>query len=326
MSSVPVRSMIEASDRDDVAALLARVGLDPEPGPPTLLDPEPFYAVVEDIVDAGDDHLPYRYAKRVQVDALGVLGLALKTAADLGAALRRAERYVGLLGDAVTYSFRAEGRRAASFVVRGRPAHRPGIAVANEGAIAAILSICRQAAGPSSDLRPTSVSFAHQPISSPSAQEAYFGCPVEHGAAVDALRFDAGFLDTPTRLADEGLSDYFLGQLDDALRATEARQGVESRVRDVVANRLADGVPPMHVVANRLAMSERTLHRRLAAENLRYQDVVVDVRRTVAVALLTTTDHSLLDVAFLTGFAEQSSFQRAFKRWTGRTPLQVRQG
>ena len=115
-----------------------------------------------------------------------------------------------------------------------------------------------------------------------------------------------------------------MGQLEDELRVALAERGIESRVRHVVANGLADGVPPMRVVAGRLALSERTLHRRLADEGLRYQDIVVDVRRAVATSLLTTTDHSLVDIAFLTGFADQSAFQRAFKRWTGRTPLAVR--
>ena len=73
-------------------------------------------------------------------------------------------------------------------------------------------------------------------------------------------------------------------------------------------------------------MSERTLHRRLGDEGLRYQDIVVEVRRTVATAMLTTTDRSLVDIAFLTGFSDQSAFQRAFKRWTGSTPLAVRRG
>ncbi|MEL6890138.1 MAG: AraC family transcriptional regulator [Actinomycetota bacterium] len=324
MSSVPAWAMIAASGRDDVPALLATLGLDPEPGAPRLIDADAFYSAIETIVADGDDGLPFRYAASLDVDSYGALGLAFKTASTLRSALERAERYVALLGDAVRYELRPEGRGGAAFIVGGRPAHRPGVAVANVGAIAAVLSVCRQVVENSPVLRPRAVSFAHQSSGSLDAAQEYFGCPVRHGQAIDALHFEEASLDSPTRLGDEALSEYLLDRLEDELRVALVERGIEARVRHVIANGLADGVPPMRVVAARLGMSERTLHRRLADEELRYQDVVVDVRRTVATAMLTTTEHSLVDIAFLTGFSEQSAFQRAFKRWTGQTPLTVR--
>ena len=316
--------MIAASRRSDVADLIARVGLDTSDTRPRLVDADSFYAVIEEIVSDGDVTLPYAYGETVAVDDFGVLGLAIKTAPDLGGALERAERYAGLLGDAVHYELRADARGGATFIVGGRPAHRRGVAVANEGALAALLAVCRQAAVAGTALNPVSVSFAHEPIGSVEPSIAYFGCPVRFGAPFDGLHLDTTFLAAATRLADEGLSSYLLDQLEHELELSVADRSLESRVRHVVANGLADGVPPMRVVAQRLAMSERTLQRRLAEEDLRYQDLVVDVRQTVATALLTTTTHSLLDIAFLTGFSDQSAFQRAFKRWVGRTPLEVR--
>lgn len=324
LSSVPVRAMIMASGRGDVPDLLASLGLSVEPETPSLVDAAKFYSVIETIVADGDDGLAYRYGASVDIDQFGVLGMAIKTAADIRSALARGERYIALLGDAVRYELRTTDRGGAAFIIEGRPAHRAGIAAANEGALAAILSVCRQSATAETSLVPTSVHFAHRAPSSREAAEAYFGCPVVYGAEYDALHLSADFLGTPTRLGDAAISEYLVGKLDDELRAALAERGIEARVRHVIANGLADGVPPMRVVAGRLGMSERTLHRRLGDDGLRYQDLVVDVRQSVATALLTTTDHTLVDIAFLTGFSEQSAFQRAFKRWTGRTPLEVR--
>lgn len=318
--------MIAASGRLDMASLFARVGLGPEPDPPTLIDADSFYDVVETIVVDGDDDLPFRYATSLDIDDFGVVGLAFKTATTIHVALERAERYVALLGDAVRYDLRLDAEGGATFVVAGRPAHRLGVAVANEGAIAALVAVCRQAAGPDVDLVPTDVSFAHRPRESIEAAREFFGCPVRYGQDVDAFRLDDTALDTPTRLGDDAISQYVVGHLEEELRVAVAERGLEARVRHVIGNGLADGVPPMRVVANRLGMSERTLHRRLADDDLRYQDLVVDVRRTLATAMLTTTDHTLVDIAFMTGFSDQSAFQRAFKRWTGRTPLSVRRG
>jgi len=88
---------------------------------------------------------------------------------------------------------------------------------------------------------------------------------------------------------------------------------------------LCDGVPRKGQVARQLGMSERTLQRHLAEHGQSFQALVNEVRRQVAESLLTATDNSLNEVAFLTGFADQSAFQRAFKSWTGSTPLGFRQ-
>lgn len=328
MLSVPARAMIVASGRDDVPELLASVGLDPDETTPRLIDDGAVYGVLEKVIADGDGHdeLPFRYARSLELDGYGALGLAFKTASTVRAALGRAERYVALLGDAVQYEIVDDANGGGTFIVTGRPAYRPGVALANECAIAALLSVCRQAVGPAHTITPRAVSFAHQAQGSSDAAREFFECPVRHGQDIDGLHFDAVTFATPTRLGDEALSEYLLDRLDDELRVARVEQGIEARVRHVIANGLADGVPPMRVVADRLAMSERTLHRRLGDEDLRYQDLVVEVRRTVATALLTTTEHSLVDIAFLTGFSDQSAFQRAFKRWTGRTPLAVRRG
>lgn len=326
MSSVPAQAMILAAGRDDSGELLERAGIDPAATEPSLIDADAFYSVLELIVADGDQALPYRYGRLTEVDRLGVMGMALKTADSLRTALERAVRYIALLGDAVHYELRDTDHGGATFIIGGRPASRPGVALANEGAVAAVLAICRQIAATDAPLDPQAVSFAHRAPTAVAEAEAYFGCPVGYGAAFDGLHLDRAFLETATRLADAAISEYLVGRLDDQLKDALAQRGLQARVRHVIANGLADGVPPMRVVAGRLGLSERTLHRRLGDEGLRYQDLVVDVRQTVATALLTTTDHPLVDIAFLTGFSEQSAFQRAFKRWTGRTPLEVRRG
>ena len=71
-------------------------------------------------------------------------------------------------------------------------------------------------------------------------------------------------------------------------------------------------------------MSGRTLQRRLSERGLSYQSLIDQARRQLAQRLLRETDYSLAEVAFMTGFAEQSSFTRAFKRWAGQTPRSYR--
>ena len=67
-------------------------------------------------------------------------------------------------------------------------------------------------------------------------------------------------------------------------------------------------------------MSGRTLQRRLAEQDTSFQELVDDARRDLAKRLLRETEFSLIEVAFMTGFSEQSALTRAFKRWVGSTP------
>jgi AraC-like DNA-binding protein len=184
-----------------------------------------------------------------------------------------------------------------------------------------VTSVVRQIAA--ARVAPAAVSFRHPRPATVAGHRAFFGCPVTFEARIDALRFGDGALATPTRLGDEGLSAFLTAHLDE-LRERHADPSASARVRGAVVDSLPDGLPRASRIARRLGMSERTLQRRLAEEGHTFQALADGARREAAESLLVGGDHSLGEVAFLTGFSDQSAFQRAFKRWTGRTPAAFR--
>lgn len=303
--------------------LLADLGLPIEPEVPWTgqsVDADAYYDLLERVAVPDDPELPFRYGASISADSLGALGLAMKTAPTVGDSLRRLMRYVLVLSDTLDYELLDESD-GSTFALVGRPHHRPGAALANECALAAVVSMIRQATG--SSFVPRQVGFRHEPPADAAPHREYFGCSVRFGAHVDGLLLDAEQLARPTLLADEGLSTYLLAQLDD-LKAKAADRSLTVVVRGVVADTLADGQPSKSAVARRLGMSERTLHRRLADDGVNFQTLVTDARRDAAESLLQASAHSLADVAFLTGFSDQTAFSRAFKRWTGLTPAEFR--
>lgn len=96
------------------------------------------------------------------------------------------------------------------------------------------------------------------------------------------------------------------------------------RTKDFIACVLSEGLPKMDEIARRLGMSVRSLHRRLAKDGMTFQNLTETTRRELAEGLLRDERSSLSEIAFLTGFSEQSSFNRAFKRWVGHTPATYR--
>jgi AraC-like DNA-binding protein len=71
-------------------------------------------------------------------------------------------------------------------------------------------------------------------------------------------------------------------------------------------------------------MSTRTLHRRLYEEGTSFVDLLDETRRELAAGYIRRSDYSVGEVAYLLGFAETSSFNRAFRRWTGMSPSEYR--
>ncbi len=98
------------------------------------------------------------------------------------------------------------------------------------------------------------------------------------------------------------------------------------RVRAVLLESLPAGDGTMGAVAGQLAMSTRTLHRRLQGEGTTFQRVLDTTREALARHYLANPDLSAAEISFLLGYADASSFYRAFHDWTGSTPERVRAG
>ena len=318
------RRMIEVAHGPERRAdLFASVGLTEQPESEWVgqaIDEDAYYDLVERIAGDDDPEFPLRYGRALQPTDLGALGLVMKTSPTVEDALGRMVRYILVLTDTLQYSLTDTGEGRA-FSLTERPASRRGAMLANECALAAVVSILDDSAA--GRVRPSLVTFRHPGPSSTSAHEAHFGCRVRFGSSADAVHFPLEELRRPMALADAGLSAYLAAQLD-SIRARTAERSLVETVRGAVADALPDGQPSKSRIARRLGMSERTLHRRLAEQGATFQDVATDARRSAAVSLLTQTDHSLVEVAFLTGFSDQTAFSRAFRRWTGTSPAAFR--
>ena len=120
--------------------------------------------------------------------------------------------------------------------------------------------------------------------------------------------------------ADAGLREMMDRQAAALLQEFDSRVNLISEVRSVLARILPDGEPSLERVAQALALSERMLQSRLREAGMTFTAVIDDVRRSLAKLYLQQTSVTLMDIAFLLGFSEQSAFSRAFRRWEGESP------
>lgn len=318
-----VASVVE--EKIDRKALLRSVGIEPDSpiDPSHMIAAAEYYGFLERIATAEDNPttLPLRAGAAMRCDDYGAFGLAWKSATDLRGSYLRAERYARVLTSVATYE--VESVEAGAYMHLHREGERRlGMRLSNEATIASIATISREVS--TAAFQPIAVHFKHPAPKSIESHEAFFGCPIFFDCDKEALLISGESLRTPNKLADAGISHFFERHLDSELSKLEEDSSLDRQVRQEVSQSLSEGVPALSDIAGSLGMSGRTLQRRLSDEGHTYQSLVDASRRQLAKNLLRETNFSLIEVAFLTGFSEQSAFTRAFKRWAGQTPRSFR--
>lgn len=325
VTSLFARKIIAAAgDAIDGAALLRGAGIDPDgPRDPKAMIPDgAYYDMLERIaaeVDVTD--LPVRTGASMRLDEYGALGLAFKAATTLGGSYARVERYARLWTSVVAYELRPDPR-GTLFILHRPGERRLGMRLSNEATLASAVSIARQVSPV--PVAPLEVMARHPAPKSIAAHEDWFGCPVLFGADLDAILFSRQTLAQPNILGDVGISRYLVSHLDKELSEIADEAPLDAQTKDAIAQALSEGAPKMADIARGLGLSARSFHRRLSDHGMSFQTLTEETRRELAEGLLRDEGHSLAEIAFLTGFSEQSSFTRAFKRWVGMTPASYR--
>ena len=275
----------------------------------------------------GDPAFGIHTAEGVRPGVFDVMDYVFRTAPTLRAALERLVRYNRLLHDIAVITLVDEGpltRLEHTLAASGATQSRH----AAEFTLAGIVVAAGQMQGTPVTAR--AVEFRHaSPAPAVIAEHRrVFGVTPTFGHAANALTLDSALLDQPLPGADPVLSRVVLRHADDLLAARPAPAETSgNRVRRLVAAALADGSgasATLAAAAAELHMSERSLQRRLADEGLTFDGLLEEVRREMAVRYLSDRKVAIAEVAYLLGYSEPSAFHRAFKRWTGKTPSEIR--
>ncbi len=162
-----------------------------------------------------------------------------------------------------------------------------------------------------------------QPPKNVAAVEDWLRARVERGDTT-LVRFSRLDATRPFLTANAGMWDFFEPELRRRLDDLGGDATLGSKVRATLVELLPAGAGTAQGVARHLGISTRTLQRRLGDEGVTFQELLADVREGLARHYLTQSALSLTEIAFLLGYDDPNSFHRAFNRWTGRTPLGVR--
>lgn len=252
-------------------------------------------------------------ARHVNFDLLGHF---LLTAPTLAIGLRAVPRYIALVSDITTFELQPEGGN--TWLVLGELGHQRAVPrQRQEYGLLALLTLCAWVLR--REVRPLRVHSVCPPPAQPQRYEAAFGVPVAFGQRRMGVLLAGTDLELPLPSRDPDLQRVHRRLINERLHDLQA-QGVRQNVQRSIMRRLAAGEPRRAEIAADLAMSDRTLQRRLHGERTNFQRVLNDTRHGLACKLLADDSLSLAEIADQLGFGDVSNFFRASRRWFGVSP------
>ena len=267
----------------------------------------------------GDPCFGLKAAELWHPSNFSALGYAMLASTTIRTALERMERYYHVISDERVLELNDVEDGMQLTLVFNDTMH--DIPERNDASLAVILNICR--VNYLEDLAPVSVTFNHPKPTCSSKFFEYFKCPVTFDAPVNSLTL-------PLEMADRILpgSNPQLAELNDQLMISYLEKlnpdDITQKVKAVVINQLPSGSVTDESVAKAVYMSNRTLQRKLENAGTTFKILLNETRKDLAKQYLRDQDTSMTEIAFLLGFSENSTFSRAFKRWTGVSPSQYR--
>lgn len=269
----------------------------------------------------GDPCFGLRAARCWHPSMLGALGYAWLASSTLRTAFERLNRYARLLADVSDVRLTDT---AAGFVIRleaPRQQEReiPGL---TDASFSALLDMCRVNYGEALD--PVTVNLRREQPPCAGQYYAFFRCPVNFRAPVNELVLPLDAVDQPLPTSNKQIAVLHDQVVTDALARLE-HDDMITRVKCLIIEHLPSGGISEEEAAMALMVSTRTLQRRLREGGGSFGQLTETVRQELAMKYILNHGISLGEISYLLGFSEPSSFSRAFRRWTGKTPRQMRQ-
>jgi AraC-like DNA-binding protein len=303
--------------------LLSRLGLDAR----VLEEPDarlPLGAVAalarEVVADRGPAFGLRAGAGRKTRDA-GLIGYAMLHSATLRAALTRLVRYGRIMGDHNRIELEESGP-AATITFEGHPVLE-AIHGLTELSVAWLISGLREISA--TDLTPREVRFPYPEPSHSADVRAFLRCPIQFEAPRTAIVLKRNDLDRPVVGSDVTLVGYLDKLAEDAVESLGDQGSILGRLRRLLWSSLSDGEPTLADASVAMALSPRTLQRRLRDEGTTFAEALSALRQELATKLLEDRSLAVYEVGFMLGYADPTAFHRAFRRWRGVSPKRFRE-
>ena len=270
---------------------------------------------------SGDDQFGLRLGRDAHPKDSGVLGYIALNSATVADAMRRVQRYWHVMAEGELIELEIDGDELIiSYLVTDLEVME--CRQNDDMTLASIVSAITKLTGKTPAVH--RVEFVHSEPADTTLYRTVFGSPVIFGEARNAIVVSKDVLDFPVRAPDLQLLHILEQYCRQILEDRERINDLLNQVEQVIVKRLSDGNPKAAAVAQDLAMSDRTLSRRLHESGTSYREILDQVRSRLSIRYLQDSRFRVSEIAFMLGYSELSAFNRAFRRWSGLSPTGYR--
>ncbi|MCF0074221.1 AraC family transcriptional regulator [Dyadobacter sp. CY261] len=279
----------------------------------------------DDIVElTGDNLIGLHMGKRMRPTAYGMIGFLVQTCKDVREVLSSISQYNETFSSIYTYTLELQADKAVLYMEPDAlwAAKYPTSArQASDIGKSSAVYILRTLTG--KKITPIHAFFSHEKMHAEGYRK-ILECELTFNAPRDGLVFRRSDMDLAVLGHDVSLFSLFDNLLQEKQKQLSAGKSFSEVIRTSILSNFKGQIPSIEIIAAHLKMHTRTFQRRLAAENLSYRSICNDLRKELALAIIARSDKSIAEIAELLGYADHTSFRRAFKSWTKSLPKTVR--
>ncbi|WP_299310214.1 AraC family transcriptional regulator [uncultured Croceicoccus sp.] len=262
-----------------------------------------------------------KVARHVRPSTFHVVGYAMSCSETLRRAGERFARYSRIISDAAIVRFQTV-EDGVSLSVELKPLGERPVYHTIDTILAGYHHLCEWIVG--AEVVPLAVHLQHRAPGDPQPYGDVFHCPIVFDQPRNEIIYSNKAIDQNIPSANEELA-HVLDEMAANHIDKRQTQRFSSMVRQALLGQLPRGFPSRKKTAILLGITERTLLRRLGDEGTTFQDVLERLRESLSFDYLRRPELTSEEIAFLLGFSSNSSFSRAFMRWTGERPSEWRE-
>ncbi|MVM40273.1 helix-turn-helix domain-containing protein [Spirosoma sp. HMF3257] len=266
------------------------------------------------------------FGESLQVAALGVVGELIRHSRTIGEAITHAAAFAHLITDVLTMEVNRTGQ---SFKIQFVPsmASQEGSSLVFRQLMDFFMAFTLHEVDGLilQKIQPTAVMLPVEQVNLPE-YERVLRCSTIQNATDYLLEFDSRYWDEPILTADYDLQAVLLRKVSVLDEAYSNAKPLSERITNFLLANAYLGVPTLDTIAANLNVSSRSLQRKLQEEGVTYQQLTDSIRKSLALHYLQAGQYPVKEVSYILGYNELSAFNRAFRRWTGTTPVSYQKG
>lgn len=270
-----------------------------------------------------DPHLPYRVGASVHISTYGMYGFAILCSPDFRKTMAFAEMYHALAAPLAKIEF-IEEDSFASWVIEpnARAATDPKVyRFITEMQIGIHISLMRDIMGPA--FTPDQIHLAYPEARDFGLPADQIGCRLSFASENNRVVFKSTWLDQAANLGNRTTYPAVVALCDELLDELKSRVGLAGEIRALLIRDIANP-PTLAAIAKTLEISDRSLRRQLLEQGISFRGLLDELRMQIAMKYLRTTQLANEDIALALGFSDAANFRRAFRRWTNKSPTEIR--